>query len=308
MLVFSLRRLMMLFPVILGVVTIVSLIIHAIPGDPVDQLAGDLASDQTKNELRTKLGLNLPIHQQLAKYFTGIAKFDLGTSLIYKRPVTQLISERIGPTAELACTALIVALLISLPLGIFSAIRAGTKIDFICMTFALIGVSMPNFWLGPMLVLLFSVNLGWLPVSERMGLASYILPSITLGAALAAILTRMTRTAVLEVLNEDYVRTARAKGLPEWRVLIKHVLRNAAIPIVTIVGMQFGSLLTGAIITEKIFDWPGIGTLILDGIGNRDYPLVQGCVLVFSVTYLVVNLLTDLTYAWLDPRIKLGRK
>jgi peptide/nickel transport system permease protein len=197
--------------------------------------------------------------------------------------------------------------MLSLPLGIVSAVRAGRPVDFAAMGFALTGIAVPNFWLGPMLVLLFSLKLGWLPVSERDSAGSYVLPALTLGIALAAMLSRMTRNSMLDNLKEDYVRTARAKGNPEGTVVLKHVLRNAALPLVTVAGLQFGVLLTGAIITERIFDWPGLGSLILDGINNRDYPVVQGCVLVFSFTYLLVNLLTDLVYGFVDPRIKIAR-
>jgi peptide/nickel transport system permease protein len=221
--------------------------------------------------------------------------------------VTELIAERVQPTVELAVVSLIVALCLSIPLGIVSALKAGKPLDYTAMGFALLGVAIPNFWLGPMLVLLFSLELGWLPVSERGGALSYVLPAITLGTALAAILSRMTRNSMLDNMKEDYVRTARAKGNPERTVIGKHVFRNAALPLVTIVGLQFGVLLTGAIITERIFDWPGLGSLILDGINNRDYPVVQGCVLVFSATYLIVNLVTDLSYALVDPRIKRDR-
>jgi peptide/nickel transport system permease protein len=252
------------------------------------------------------MGLDRPFLEQLWTYIVQVIQGDLGTSLIYNKPVAALISARWLPTAQLAILALLVALSISLPLGIISALRAGTPIDYAAMTLAMTGIAIPNFWLGPMLVLVFSLNLGWLPVSERSSLSSYILPALTLGIALAAILSRMTRNSMLDHMREDYARTARAKGNKESTVVLKHVLRNAALPLITVVGLQFGVLLTGAIITERIFDWPGLGTLILDGINNRDYPLVQGCVLVFACTYLLVNLLTDLTYAIVDPRIQVG--
>jgi len=302
---FVIKRLISLVPVAIGVVTIVFLLIHAIPGDPVDRIIGEYATEDDRAALRNKLGLNDPMHTQLFRYYGRVFRGDLGNSLIYSRPVRELIIERIGPTLELAIASILVALLISIPLGIVGALRAGSALDFSAMTLSMLGVAIPNFWLGPMLVLLFSVHWDLLPVSERGGWESYLLPAITLGTSLAAILARMLRNSILENLHEDHVRTARAKGLGESRVLLFHVLRNAATPVVTILGLQFGVLLTGAIITERIFGWPGLGTLILDGIGDRDYPVVQGCVLLFSATYLVVNLMTDLLYAILDPRIRL---
>lgn len=307
MLIFVLRRLIALIPVGLGVVLAVSLLIHTVPGDPADTILGPYATQAEKLALRHDLGLDQSFPAELAAYYGKIFRGDLGTSLVYRKPVTALIASRVRPTLELAVCAMLVALAVSLPLGVLSALKAGRPLDFAAMGFALTGIAIPNFWLGPMLVLLFSLKLGWLPVSERAGPASYVLPAATLGFALAAILSRMTRNSMLDNLAEDYVRTARAKGNRERVVILKHVLRNAALPLVTIVGLQFGVLLTGAIITERVFDWPGLGSLILDGINNRDYPLVQGCVLVFSSTYLLVNLLTDLTYAVVDPRIKAGR-
>ena len=307
MLTFVLRRLLSLVPVGLGVVFVVSLLIHAVPGDPADSILGPYATAAEKTALKHDLGLDRPFLEELGGYYKKVFTGDLGTSLVYRRPVTELIAKRVQPTAELALCAMLVALAVSLPLGVLSALKAGKPLDFAAMAFALTGIAIPNFWLGPMLVLLLSLKVHWLPVSERAGPASYVLPAVTLGVALAAILSRMTRNSMLDNLREDYVRTARAKGNHERVVVLKHVLRNAALPLVTIVGLQFGVLLTGAIITERIFDWPGLGSLILDGINNRDYPLVQGCVLVFSFTYLMVNLLTDLTYAVIDPRLKAGR-
>ncbi|MEN9834824.1 MAG: hypothetical protein RL011_1017 [Pseudomonadota bacterium] len=306
MFVFITRRLLSLLPVTLGVLTIVALLIHVVPGDPADAILGPYATAADKAQLHASLGLDKPFLVQLLEYIKGVIGGDLGTSLIYTKPVTTLIADRWLPTAQLAVLALIVAMLVSLPLGIISAVKAGRPLDYAAMALAMTGIAIPNFWLGPMMVLLFSLNLGWLPVSERSGPSSYVLPALTLGIALAAILSRMTRNSMLDHLREDYARTARAKGVSESSVVLKHVLRNAALPLITVVGLQFGVLLTGAIITERIFDWPGLGTLILDGINNRDYPLVQGCVLVFSCTYLLVNLLTDLTYAIVDPRIQVG--
>lgn len=307
MLKFIIQRLFSLIPVALGVVTVVALLIHIVPGDPIDTMLGPYATATEKNEMREKIGLNLPVPTQIANYFAKLFRADLGESLVYQKPVLDLIKERMGPTFELALCAMLFASLLSLPLGIVSALKAGSKVDFAAMGFALFGIAVPNFWLGPMLVLFFALKLGLLPVSERSDLSSYVLPAITLGLPLAAILSRMTRNSMLDHLREDYVRTARAKGLSPRVVHLKHVLRNAALPLVTVVGLQFGALLTGAIITERIYDWPGMGSLILEGINNRDYPVVQGLVLTFSFTYLLVNLLTDLAYAAIDPRIKLSR-
>jgi len=306
LLLFLLRRILTLIPVTIGVVTAVALLIHVVPGDPADMMLGPFATASDKAQLHRELGLDQSFAVQLWTYLVNVFHGDLGKSLVYNKPVISLIALRWWPTAQLAILALVVALSISLPLGIISALRAGKPLDYAAMALAMTGIAIPNFWLGPMLVLLFSLKLGWLPVSERGSAASYVLPALTLGIALAAILSRMTRNSMLDHLREDYARTARAKGNKESTVILKHVLRNAALPLITVVGLQFGVLLTGAIITERIFDWPGLGTLILEGINNRDYPLVQGCVLVFSCTYLLVNLLTDLTYAFVDPRIQVG--
>jgi peptide/nickel transport system permease protein len=306
LLTFVAKRLLAMIPVGLGVVAIVSMLIHFVPGDPADTILGPYATDQEKATLRDDLGLNKPFVEQLGTYYGKVIRGDLGDSLLLRKPVTTLIAERIQPTIELAIVAMIVAICMSIPIGVISALKAGGPVDFAAMGVALLGIAIPNFWLGPMLILLFSLQLGWLPVSERTNWASYILPAVTLGTALAAILSRMTRNSMLDNMKEDFVRTARAKGNREAVVVMKHILRNAALPLVTVVGLQFGVLLTGAIITERIFDWPGLGTLILEGINNRDYPVVQGCVLMFSGTYLLVNLLTDITYAAVDPRIKTG--
>ncbi|MEZ4744388.1 MAG: ABC transporter permease [Bdellovibrionota bacterium] len=303
--IFILKRFLSLIPVGFGVITVVALLIHTVPGDPVDTILGDYATLQEKEELRKGLGLDKPIAEQLVEYYKNISSGDLGNSLIYNRPVLDLIKERMQATVELALISMIVAILMSIPLGILSALQQGKLIDFAAMATALFGVAIPNFWLGPMLILLFSLELGWLPVSERGNWQTYILPAITMGTALAAMLSRMTRNSMLDNMREDFTRTARAKGVPERSVIGKHVLRNASLPLITVVGLQFGALLTGAVITERIFDWPGLGTLILDGLGNRDYPLVQGCVLVFSASYLLVNLVTDLLYAFTDPRIEM---
>jgi peptide/nickel transport system permease protein len=297
--------LIILIPTVLGAVTLVFFFLHMIPGDPVEVMLGETAQQADKERLREELGLNLPLHVQYGRFLAGIVQGDLGNSYFYRRPVAQVIAERAPATVELALAAFLVAGLIAIPLGIVAALREGTAVDNASVLFSLVGVSIPNFWLGPLLIILFSIILGWFPVSGRGGVASLILPAVTLGAALAAILSRMTRASLLERLGEDYLTVARAKGLPEWKVILKHALRNALIPIITVMGLQIGALLSGAIITENVFSWPGIGTLLINAIEARDYPLVQGCVLFITFSYVLVNLLIDLVYGWADPRIRL---
>jgi peptide/nickel transport system permease protein len=302
---FFLRRLAVVIPTVIGAVTLVFFFLHMIPGDPVEVMLGETAQQADKERLRQELGLNHPLYVQYGRFMAGIVQGDLGGSFFYRRPVAQVIAERVPATAELALAAFLVAGLIAIPLGIIAALREGTVVDNAAVFFSLVGVSIPNFWLGPLLIILFSIKLGWFPVSGKAGLASLILPAITLGAAFAAILSRMTRASLLERLGEDYLMVARAKGLPEWKVILKHALRNALIPIITVMGLQIGALLSGAIITENVFSWPGIGTLLINAIEARDYPLVQGCILFISLSYVLVNLLTDLFYGWVDPRIRL---
>ena len=302
---FFLRRLAVVIPTVIGAVTLVFFFLHLIPGDPVEVMLGETAQQADKERLRQELGLNQPLYVQYGRFMAGIVQGDLGGSYFYRRPVVQVIAERVPATVELALAAFIVAGLIAIPLGIIAALREGTAVDNAAVLFSLVGVSLPNFWLGPLLIILFSIKLGWLPVSGRAGVASLVLPAITLGAAFAAILSRMTRASLLERLGEDYLMVARAKGLPEWKVILKHALRNALIPIITVMGLQIGALLSGAIITENVFSWPGIGTLLINAIEARDYPLVQGCILFISLSYVLVNLLTDLFYGWADPRIRL---
>jgi peptide/nickel transport system permease protein len=303
---FLTRRLLLLVPVALGVLTLVFLLVHLIPGDPVEIMLGEGATTADLENLRHQLGLDRPITVQYAHYLKGLLRGDLGRSLSYGEPVAALIAGRLWPTLLLTGASMLVALLIALPAGVAGAVKQNSPADHLLTFLALLGVSMPNFWLGPLLIIFFSIQLGWLPVSGMEGPASLILPAITLGTALAAVLTRMIRSSLLEELGEEYVRAARAKGLAENRVLFKHALRNAMIPVLTVIGLQFGSLLTGAIITETIFSWPGLGQLLIRSITCRDFPLVQGCILTISITYIAVNLLTDLAYAWLDPRIKLS--
>jgi ABC-type dipeptide/oligopeptide/nickel transport system permease component len=301
---YLIRRLVLTIPVLVGVATLVFALIHFIPGDPAAAMLGEGATPEEVNQLRERLGLNRPLIVQYGSFLNGLVHGDLGTSLRNDQPVTRQILERMPATAELAFASMAVAVLIALPLGIIAAVWRGTSIDFAAMTLSLVGISVPNFWLGPLLAIIFAVELGWLPVGGRGTPAHLVLPAVTLGAALAAILARMTRASLLEELREPYVLAARAKGVSRSRAILHHAFRNSLIPIVTILGLQFGVVLTGAVITETIFAWPGIGRLLIQSISFRDYPLVQGCVLLIAVTYVGVNLLTDLTYSFLDPRIR----
>jgi peptide/nickel transport system permease protein len=299
-----LRRLLLAVPTTLAVATLVFSLIHLIPGDPVLIMLGDGAQPTDVEELRAKLGLDRPLLAQYGQFLAGLVQGDLGRSLHFDRPVTELLGRHYPATVVLAFAAMAVALLLALPLGMLAAYRRDGWIDRGARLFSLLGVSVPNFWLGPMAILLFSIQLGWLPVSGWSDWRSLVLPAATLGAALAALLTRMVRGALVEELGKPYLVTARSKGLRPIRVATLHALRNALVPVVTVVGLQFGSLLTGAILTETIFGWPGLGRLLIQAIRLRDFPLVQGSVLVIAVTYVAVNLVTDLVYAWLDPRIR----
>jgi len=301
---YLLRRLLLTVPVLLGVATLVFALIHLVPGDPAQSMLGESASPEEVARLRKTLGLDKPLLEQYGVFLSGVAHGDLGTSFRYGTPVAREIRQRVPDTAKLAVSAMAVALVFALPLGIVAAVFRGRLADHAAMTLALAGISMPNFWLGPLLAILFAVYLGWLPVAGSGTLAHLVLPSITLGAALAAILARMTRASLLEELRELYVLSARARGLSRIRAVLRHAFRNSLIPIVTIIGLQFGAVLTGTIITETIFAWPGVGRLLIQSINYRDYPLVQGCILFISVTYVAMNLLTDLTYGFLDPRIR----
>ena len=305
MLRYLVRRLLLTIPVLLGVATLVFSLIHLVPGDPAQAMLGDGASPQDVVELRTSLGLDRPLLEQYVTFLRHAITGDLGLSFRTGQPVTAMIVERLPATAELALAAMIVAVVIALPLGIVAAVWRGTVADYGAMTFALAGVSIPNFWLGPLLAIVFAVELGWLPVSGRGTLVHLILPAVSLGLALAAILARMTRASLLDELRELYVRAARARGVSRVAAVTMHALRNSLVPLLTIVALQFGAVLTGAVITETIFAWPGIGRLLIQSIGFRDYPMVQGCILLIAVTYVTVNLVTDLMYGVLDPRIRL---
>ena len=298
------RRLLLTIPVLLGVATLVFSLIHLVPGDPVQAMLGDSASPNDIADLRGRLGLNRPLYVQYGSFLKGLAKGDLGVSLRTNQPVSAAIAERLPATVELATAAMIVAVLFAIPLGILAAVRAGTHVDHVATTLALVGISMPNFWLGPLLAIVFSVTLGWLPVAGRGTLAHLVLPAITLGAPLSAVLARMTRASVLEELRELYVLAARARGVSKARAVLRHAFRNSLIPIVTVLGLQIGAVLTGAVITETIFAWPGVGRLLIQSISFRDYPMVQGCILLIAVTYMSMNLLTDVVYGLLDPRIR----
>ena len=304
MLRYFIRRVVLTIPVLIGVATLVFSLIHLVPGDPAQAMMGDGASPQDVAELRRNLGLDQPLLAQYAAFLRHAITGDLGKSFRTGQPVTTMIAERVPATAELAIASMIVAMVIAIPLGAVAAVRRGTAVDFGAMTFALAGVSIPNFWLGPLLAIVFAVELGWLPVSGRGTLAHLVLPAISLGLALAAILARMTRASLLDELNELYVRAARARGVSRSASITAHALRNSLIPLLTIIALQFGAVLTGAVITETIFAWPGIGRLLIQSIGFRDYPMVQGCILLIAVTYVTVNLVTDLMYGVLDPRIR----
>ena len=304
---YLIRRLLLTIPVLLGVATLVFSLIHFIPGDPAQAMLGEGAAPEDVAQLRARLGLDRPLLVQYGSFLQGLMRGDLGVSLRNDQPVLQQIVERIPATAELAFASMAVAVLIALPLGIIAAVWRGTFVDYGATTLSLVGISVPNFWLGPLLAIVFAVELGWLPVGGRGTLAHLVLPAVTLGAALAAILARMTRASLLEELREPYVLAARAKGVSRSRAILHHAFRNSLIPIVTILGLQFGVVLTGAVITETIFAWPGIGRLLIQSISFRDYPTVQGCVLLIAVTYVGVNLITDLTYGFLDPRIRVDR-
>ncbi|MBO0723611.1 MAG: ABC transporter permease [Blastocatellia bacterium] len=301
------KRLLLVIPVVWAVVTLVFLLIHIVPGDPVRNSLGENATESQVMDLKHRLGLDLPLSHQYIKYWRDVLAGDLGVSLV--NPSDRVLHEillRYPATIELALAGLAVAILISIPLGVTAGTHQGKTMDNIASVVALLGISTPGFVLGPLLIYFFAIRLDLLPVSGGManGVEHLILPAITLGTALAAILTRMVRSSVIEELHEDYVRTARAKGLSERQVIYKHVLKNGLIPVVTIIGLQFGVLLAGAIITEVIFSWPGLGRLTIDSINSRDYPMVQGCILMIALTYIAANLLTDFAYRLLDPRIK----
>ena len=307
MLNYIISRLLSAAIVIIGVVFIVFMLIHMVPGDPVEVMLGESATAVDRETLRKSLGLDQPVAQQFYQFLNGVMHFDLGNSLHSRKPIAELISARIGPTVQLTLASLLVAFLIAFPLGIIAALKKDRFADTAAMTFSLLGIAIPNFLMGPLLILLFSVTLGWFPVSGKSGLDSLVLPALTLGTALAAVLSRMIRASLLEVLHEDYIRTAKAKGLSRFRIISLHAMRNALLPVITLIGLQFGALLAGAVITEMIFSWPGLGQLTIESIQKRDYPVVQACILLISTSYVVINTITDIVYGLLDPRIRLGK-
>lgn len=297
-------RLLYTLPVIWLVVSIVFLLIHLVPGDPIQQMLGEGAAATDMQAARHAYGLDVPLGRQYVNYWAGVVHGNLGPSLRFNQGVSSLIAQRYPYTLELTIASLLVALALSIPAGVRSAQHRNRWDDRLLSVISLFGLSFPNFALGPVLILFFAIELGWLPVSGSGSMAHLVLPAITMGGALAAILTRMVRTSMLEELGQDYIRTARAKGLPERTVVYRHALRNAMIPVLTVVGLQFGALLAGAIVTETIFSWPGIGRLTIQAISNRDYYLVEGCILAIGLTYVAVNFLTDLLYSVVNPRIR----
>jgi len=301
---YFLTRIFYTLPAVWLVVSLVFLLIHLVPGDPILQMLGESVPAADLQATRHAYGLDLPLSQQYLNYWKGVVHGNLGLSLRYNQSVSKLLMQRYPYTLKLTLAALLVAVLLSIPAGVRSARRRNDWDDRTISVVSLFGLSFPNFALGPILILLFSIKMGWLPVSGSGSFANLVLPAITMGSALAAILTRMVRTSMLEEMNQDYVRTARAKGLSEGAVVYRHALRNAMIPVITVLGLQFGALLAGAIVTEKIFSWPGIGRLTIDAISNRDYYVVQGCILAIGLTYVAVNFMTDLVYSILNPRIR----
>jgi glutathione transport system permease protein len=301
---YVLKRLMGLIPTLLLVAVMVFLFVHLLPGDPARLAAGPEADEQTVALVRQDLGLNLPIHQQFVRFFVNVVHGDFGTSLRSKRPVNQEIMERFWPTMWLTLTSMVWAVMFGLVVGILSAVWRNQWPDRAGMTLAVSGISLPPFALGMVLMEIFSVQLGWLPTVGADSWRHYILPSLTLGAGVAAIMARFTRSSFIEIMKEDFVRTARAKGLNERIVVIKHCLRNALIPVVTMMGLQFGFLLGGSILVEKVFNWPGLGRLLIDAVEMRDYPIIQAEILLFSLEFIFINLVVDVLYAVINPGIR----
>jgi peptide/nickel transport system permease protein len=308
------RRLLLLVPVLLGVSVVVFLVLHLSPGDPAEIMLGSQATQEDLERLRRELGLTEPLHVQYFHWVTHVVRGDLGRSLWMKRPVLDEVLNRYKATLILTASGLLLSTLGGIVLGVSSAVRPHSLLDRASAVTSLFGASMPVFWLGIVLMVIFSLWLGWLPASGMWApygggglrdlLAHLILPAVTLAAASLTIIARLTRSTMLEILSQDYIRTARAKGLVEGRVIFRHGLKNALVPIVTVVGVQAGYLLGGAVLTETVFAWPGVGLLMVQGILARDFPLVQGCVLVIALTFVLINLAVDLLYAYLDPRIQ----
>ncbi|MFT4560610.1 MAG: peptide/nickel transport system permease protein [Gammaproteobacteria bacterium] len=297
------QRLITAAIVLLGVSSITFFLLHLVPGDPIEVMLGESANLADRARLRTELGLDAPLFQQWTEFHAGLLRLDFGNSLFSKKPIADMLATSIPWTVLLAAVSLACALIIAVPLGVLAALRPNTGWDTTAATISLLGVSIPNFLLGPLLIIVFSIGLGWLPVGGNDGLESIVLPALTLGASLAAILARMVRASLLEVLSEEYIVSARARGLARSTVVLRHALPNAALPVLTIIGLQLGALLGGAVITETIFSWPGLGQMTIEAIQRRDYPLVQACVLTISASYVLVNTVTDLVYVRVDPRI-----
>lgn len=300
---YLLQRLLLLLPTLLGVLTLVFCLIHLVPGDPVEVMLGETASAADKEELRHALGLDQSLIAQYAAFLSSLAHGSLGRSLYQQGEVAELITARLPATAELALCAVFFAVLISLPLAALAALHKHTWVDRLALSFSLLGLSMPNFCIGPLLMIILSIHLGWFPVSGRGGFSHVVLPALTLGLGMAAISTRILRASLLQTAGEEYLQAARAKGVRESRVWLKHAMRNALLPVITIMSLQIGGLLAGSIITETIFSWPGIGRLTVQAIQTRDYPLIEGCVLTLGISYLLVNFLADVCYRLADPRI-----
>jgi ABC-type dipeptide/oligopeptide/nickel transport system permease component len=307
-LIWVVRRILAVVPVLFGVTLAVFSMLFLVPGDPVKMMLAEFVTNPDQvAQMRAQLHLDEPILQQYGRFVTNAARGDLGTSIRSRRPVTTEIGENVASTAQLAVAAMLVAVAVGVPLGVLAALSRNSWLDVASMGTALLGVSMPSFWLGLLLIFVFSLHLGWFPATGGGSLLHLVLPSITLGTIAAAIIARLTRSSMLEVLGQDYVRTARAKGLGGFAVVVRHALKNALIPIITIFGLQFGNLLAGAVIVETVFSRPGLGRLIVGGILSKDFPLVQGTVLFVATAYVLINLLVDIAYAYADPRIRLGR-
>lgn len=301
---FFLKRLLASVPVIFGVCTLTFFLIHLVPGDPVLMMLGEYASFEDQQALRAQLNLHLPLLDQYLSFLTKLSRGDLGLSFHANQEVSALIRSRFPATFELASVAMMMAIFFGLPIGVWSAVKKSSWSDTLIQSFSLFGMSVPGIFLGPLLIWVFAIRLNWLPVSDRSDWTSVILPAVSLAIPLGAVLTRLTRASMLEVINEDYMRVARSKGISSKTLFFHHALRNALIPIITIVGLQIGALLTGTVITETIFDWPGIGTLLLTSIQRRDYPVIQGCILLIALIYVTVNCFTDLAYGLAHPKIR----
>ncbi|MFT7144027.1 MAG: ABC-type dipeptide/oligopeptide/nickel transport system permease component [Alphaproteobacteria bacterium] len=303
-LTFFFKRLLLIIPTALGVVTLTFFLIHLVPGDPVEVLLGEHALPADRQALTESLGLHLPLFEQFKVFVWGVIQFDFGTSFYSGKEVVSLIGSRLGATVQLALAAILFAISLAVPLGLWAALHKNKWQDRLALTFSMLAFSMPSFWLGPLMMIFFSLYLGLLPVSGNEQLSSIVLPAITLGMAMSAMTARLLRSSLLESMASDYIKTAKAKGLSESKIMRRHALKNALLPVVTIVFLQAGALLTGAILTEAVFSWPGLGSLIVDALGKRDYPTIQGCVLFIAFVYMLMTLISDIVYALIDPRIR----